>query len=71
MSSNAVPGFSGGQKLKLASVADVIRRRAELMDFACPIDRRDECLIHAWDDLRRCVEVGWGSLDDALKKMRR
>ena len=71
VSSNAVPGFSGGQKLKLASVADVIRRRAELMDFACPIDRRDECLIHAWDDLRRCVEVGWGSLDDALKKMRR
>ncbi|KAI4920847.1 hypothetical protein J4E85_008962 [Alternaria conjuncta] len=71
VSSNAVPGFSGGQKLKLASVADVIRRRAELMDFACPVDRRDECLIHAWDDLRRCVEVGWGSLDDALKKMRR
>ena len=71
VSSNAVPGFSGGQKLKLASVADVIRRRAELMDFGCPVDRRDECLIHAWDDLRRCVEVGWGSLDDALKKMRR
>ena len=41
------------------------------MDFACPVDRRDECLIHAWDDLRRCVEVEWGSLDDALKKMRR